>query len=375
LLDESIGGRNLMDNKMGFLIVCIILGAIAFSGCNDNGSDDPAPELRVLVVNSYHEDWRYVEKDMTEGIVEGLSRAGYTEDRDYELKTFWMDTKITHITPEQIEQRAAIVFDLIDDYKPDVVFVNDDNALKYVAVDYTNNNPGKDLPFVFSGINLDPTIYEPIGSLENPGGPITGSLERFPYYDAFSLGKRILPNASKILLLADPSHSSDLIVGNFEERYQDKVVDSPLEVLGYIQVETFDEWKENVTEYQTKADFIGILNYHQLSDKNGEIVPISEVVDWMIINNDLPEIGLIPSNAEDGFLAVAGVSYYRTGIYAGLIGGDILGGSDPASIPIIDPNVVDTAFNLARAETLGMKIPRMELVNATAVYHSIGSTK
>jgi branched-chain amino acid transport system substrate-binding protein len=186
------------------------------------------PALRVLVVNSYHKgmDWA---RDIQKGIIEGLSRAGYTEGQDYELKTFCMDTKVTYTTPELIEQRAETAIDLIDEFEPDIVFVNNDNALKYVAVEYTKKHPEKKLPFVFSGVNLDPTIYAPIESLDVPGGVITGALERFPYYECFFLGKRIFPNASKIVLLADSSPSSTFVVEAFKERYLEKIVDSPLQ--------------------------------------------------------------------------------------------------------------------------------------------------
>ncbi len=56
------------------------------------------PALRVLVVNSYHKgmDW---EQEIQKGIIEGLSREGYIEGQDYELKTFCMDTKVTYNTP------------------------------------------------------------------------------------------------------------------------------------------------------------------------------------------------------------------------------------------------------------------------------------
>ena len=205
-----------------------------------------------------------------------------------------------------------------------------------------------------------------------PGGPITGALERIPYYEAFSLGKRIFPDASKIVILADSSPSSTFVVDAFRERYLDKIVDSPLQVIDYIQVETFQEWKEKVAEYQTKTDFIGILTYHQLRAENGKVVPAPEVAKWTVHNNKLPELGLLTFYAEDGFLAAAGISYYELGIYVGVIGGDILGGSEPAIIPIVDPKVVDISFNLERAEMLGIEIPATELAEATEVFHSVG---
>jgi ABC-type uncharacterized transport system substrate-binding protein len=71
-------------------------------------------------------------------------------------------------------------------------------------------------------------------------------------------------------------------------------------------------------------------------------------------------------------LAGVGASYYKTGIYIGVVGGEILEGSNPTTISIIDPRVVDITFNLERAATLGIKIPATELIEATEVFHYIG---
>jgi len=348
------------------LLVVISLCAIA---CSAESSD-----LKILVVHSYHEDWGW-NQDIQKGIIEGLSRQGYIEEQDYQIKTFYMDTKATYVTPEQVEERGIKAIDLIRDYKPDLVFVNDDDALKYVAIAYIEKYPDENIPFVFSGTNLDPSIYAPINSLEKPGGTTTGALERFPFHDAFSLGKSIVPQATRIVLMADPSSSSTFVVSAFKERYLDKVSDSPLEIIGPIQVNTFDEWKAKIMEYQTEADLLGILTYHQLRDEEGNVVPAPEVVDWTVHNSDLPEIGILTFHAEDGFMAALGVSGYKTGIYIGILGGEILGGTSPGDIAIIDPKVTDIAFNLERASMLEIKIPNDELIKADVVFQTIGSSR
>ncbi len=325
---------------------------------------------KVLIVHSYHKEWGW-NQDTEEGIIEGLKRKGYILNRDYEFKEFYMDTKNTYTTPEQIRMRAEEAMEIINEFDPDIVLVNDDNALKYVAVVYAMENPDKKLSFVFSGINVDPSIYDPIESLEKPGDGISGVLERFPYYQSFSLGKRIFPNATKVILLADSSPSSNFLVNAFRERYLEKVGDSPLEVIGVVQVKTFDEWKDAVEEYQDKADFLGTLTYHQLRDENGEVVPASEVVLWTINHNKLPELGFLLFHAEDGFWATVGVSAYKAGIYVGTISGEILDGRDPGTISIVDPQLVDIAFNLERSKMLGIEIPVSELNRATKVFQEI----
>jgi ABC-type uncharacterized transport system substrate-binding protein len=354
---------------LNLLTIILIVSSICFSACA--GTAEAPTATNVLVIHSYHEGWDW-NSDIEAGIMEGLYRQGYQEGTDYEMETFYMNTKITYTSEAQIKERAALAIDLIYEFDPDIVFVNDDNALKYVAVEYVKNHPESALPFVFCGINIDPSVYEPVESLEHPGGTITGTLERFPYYEAFALAKRLSPDTENIVLLADSSTSSTAVINNFRESYLDVVNSSPLGAIGPIQLNTFDEWKAAVTEYQTKADFIGIITYHQLRDENGNVVPAQDVVAWTVNNSVLPEVGFLTFHAEDGFLSAAGVDGYKTGIYTGVIGGEILNGADPGTIPIVDPKAVEITFNVCRANMLGITIPDAELAAADKVFHTIG---
>ena len=331
---------------------------------------EPSDSQRVLIIHSYADSFQWTH-DQGQGIVDGLKQMGFNQGAEYILDTFFMDTRVTYTSPDQIAERAALALQLIDSFGPDLVFVTDDAALREVAVVYTEQNPEQNLPFIFSGINVDPSIYGPIASLAQPGGPITGALERIPYKQAFELGKQVVPGSTKIVLLADPASSSTAVVDAFQAEYLDKVSDSPLQVLAYIQPPTFTEWQQTVTEYQTKADLVGILNFHQVRDEAGNIVPPQDVVDWMFENSTLPELGLVSGWAQDGLLAAAGNSGVKTGIYVGSIGGQVLEGTDPASVPIVAPNEIDITFNLARAQMLDIEIPEPELEEASALYQEI----
>ncbi len=67
-----------------------------------------------------------------------------------------------------------------------------------------------------------------------------------------------------------------------------------------------------------------------------------------------------------------GNSGFKTGSYVGSLGADILNGEDPATVPIVDPQVIDVKFNLERARTLGIEFPPDELASAAEVYETIG---
>ncbi|MBU4464137.1 MAG: hypothetical protein KKB05_09420 [Proteobacteria bacterium] len=355
---------------LSYFVGCERAEEVSFVSKKEEAKRVDSKLKKILIIHSYHEGLGWNE-DTERGVVEGLRMSGYVLDKDYQMKKFYMDTKITYVTPKQIKERADKAIRLIEEFEPDLVIVNDDNALKYVAVTYVMENPQRKLPFLFIGINCDPTIYEPVESLEEPGHSITGTLERFPYYQSFSLAKRMFPDKKRVFLIGDTSPSTDFVVRDFKEKYLETVKDSPLEVVAVIQVGTFKEWKEKIKEYQDKADFLGVLTYYQLRGESEEFVHAWEVISWTINHNRLPELGFLLFHSEDGFWMSVGVSPLKTGRYVGKVASDIMDGKDPGAIPIVDPRCVDIAFNLERSNMLGIKIPVDILNMATVTYKEI----
>ena len=325
---------------------------------------------RIFVVHSYSAEFSWT-RELHEGIIQGLAQKGLIKDRDYQLLTFEMDTRINFTSPQQIEQRAAEALEALRAFEPDLLFVTDDVALEHVAVRYTEESPDTPLPTVFAGVNIDPTIYAPINSLDAPGGTITGALERIPHTEAFATARRLFPDVTSVVILADAGSGAAAVRTAFQRDNQ-AANTRPIEVLDFLLLQTFEQWKRAVVDYQDKADLIAVLNFHQLRDASGEIVPPTEVIDWMVAENNLPELGLVANWARDGILVAVGNSGLKTGAYVGALGADILNGADPATMPIIDPKQTDTNFNLARARSLGIEFPPNELTAADAVFETIG---
>ncbi len=337
------------------------------SAPTDASADDPH---RIFVVHSYSAEFSWT-RQLHEGIIQGLAQKGLIRDRDYQVQTFEMDTRITFTSPQQIEQRATEALDALRAFGPDLLFVTDDVALEHVAVRYTQESPDAPLPTVFAGANIDPTIYAPIDSLDEPGGTITGALERIPHTQAFATAERLFPDAARVVILADAGPGAAAVRTAFQRDDQAAAV-RPFEVLDFLLLETFEEWKRAVVDYQDTADLIAVVNFHQLRDASGAIVPPADVIDWMVAENTLPELGLVADWARDGILVAVGNSGLKTGTYVGALGADILNGADPATMPIVDPKQTDTNFNLARARSLGIDFAASELAEADAVFETIG---
>ena len=362
-------------SRAGLGLALVLVALMISAACQapasepgDHGATDGSH--RIFVVHSYSAAFSWT-RDLHEGIIEGLARKGLIRDRDYQLQTFYMDTRINFTSPQQIQARAAEALTALREFSPDILFVTDDIALEHVAVKLLGESAEDPTPTVFAGINIDPTGYAPIDSLEAPGGQITGALERIPYVEAFATAKRLFPNAARVVILADASPGSQAARAAFRRDEQSAGPDT-LEVLDFVLLEDFEQWKAAVLNYQDKADLIGVLNFHQLRDAGGAVVAPSAVIDWMVAENDLPELGLVADWARDGILVAVGNSGLKTGSHVGALGADILNGADPATLPIVDPNQTDVNLNLARARSLGIEFSPDEIAAADSIFETMG---
>ena len=183
------------------LVILAVAAACGSSTSAPTGASADEPH-RIFVVHSYSAEFSWT-RQLHEGIIQGLAQRGLIRDRDYQVQTFEMDTRINFTSPQQIQQRAAEALEALRAFGPDLLFVTDDVALEHVAVRYTEETPDAPLPTVFAGVNIDPTIYAPINSLEEPGGTITGALERIPHTEAFATAQRLFPDVTRVVILAD----------------------------------------------------------------------------------------------------------------------------------------------------------------------------
>ncbi len=344
-----------------------LLGLVV--ACADNGTPstaNPFPEKqRILVVHSYDDGFRWT-AEQGAGIVEGLRAAGWREGLEYELRVFFMDTRVKYTMPEQVAERAGEALAMIEEFEPRLVFVTDDVALRTVAVPYAEGHPDADVVFVFSGINIDPTVYPPVQSLQAPGGILTGLLERIPVAEAMTAAKRVFPAAARAALLADGSSSSAAAIQDFNSKYPGGL-HAPLDVTGFTQVKTFAEWQQRVREANASVDVIGVLNYHGLTDEAGKVVASSEVLEWTLANSTKPVIGLVTDWARDGLPMAVGNSGMKHGEAAATIGAVVLGGRAPGAIAIVDPKLTETAFNVSAVRRLGLQIAESEIEEAGLV--------
>ncbi len=333
-IDKINEGGNM---KRHYLLISLLL-LIIILGCAKAGK-------KVLLVFSYHPKFSWV-------IEETIGVEDVFKDKGITIEKFYLDTK-RHTDSEWMKNIADEAVKKIDEFKPDVVIVFDDNACELVAKKYI----GKKLPFVFCGMNAEPDVYG------FPAENITGVLERHHIKESIDLLKKLVPDIKKYAIITDASHTSKVFVNGING------MEYPIEFCESYTINDFDDWKEKVNELQTKVDAIGLFVYHTIKKKGEELsLPPEEVLKWTLKSNKLPEFAILDFTIRDGALCGVTLSGSEQGKTAAEITLVILDGEKPSDIPIKCPEKGNPIINEKRAKELNIKIPedildKVEIVN------------
>ena len=146
------------------------IGSVLLLLASNVASGGDFDDKKVLYIDSYHEGYPW-----SDGMTEAIT--GLIEGSGVELKIHRMDTKRNG--SEAFKKEAALKAKaVIESFTPDVVIATDDNASKYLIAPFYK---GKNLPFVFAGVNWD---AKPYGF---PASNVTGMIEVNAYPDLIAL--------------------------------------------------------------------------------------------------------------------------------------------------------------------------------------------
>lgn len=292
---------------------------------------------KILHIMSYHLPWEWT-VDQLEGFKSEL------KDLDIEYKIFQMDTKRRsgEKWKEKIGRQAR---ELIDNWKPDLVYTNDDNAQDYVARYYVN----RDIPFVFSAVNRDPADYGFTGAKN-----ITGVLEQEHFVETVAFLRTLVPDVKRIAVIVDRDPTWNGVIKRMKQKAAVDLAD--LDFISWDVISTFSEYKQKIVQYQTEADALALLGIHAFKDDRGNNVPWQEVLKWTAFNSRLPDFSFWKDRISYGTLCAMYVSGYEQGRAAGKIArGILVDGRAPANYPMLPTVKGEPILSLARAKKLSIK--------------------
>lgn len=312
----------------------------------ETGDHSAKKKWKILHIMSYHSHWKWTDLQL-----EGFKSA--LRDLDIEYRVFQLDMK--RKTDETWKQQVSLeARNLIDTWKPDMVYTSDDYAQQYVVKHYLNQN----LPFVFSGVNADPAVYGFVGSKN-----VTGVLEEEHFVETAKLLKQIVPTVKKIAVIYDDDPTWPPVLARMKKSLPQL---QGLEITSWNLIHTYAQFKQRLQELQQEVDAIGFLGIFAFKDEAGKNVSYKEVSRWVMDHSHLPDFSFWEDRISYGTLCTVNVSEYEQGYAAGKIArGILVEGRSPADYPM-KPTVKGVPMiNLLRAKKLGLKIKSGILLSVT----------
>lgn len=335
--------------RLLFLMLSVTVTILLFFNHPVFARDTPSKRtFKILHIMSYHMPWKWTEDQLA-----GFKAA--LQDVKTEYKIFQLDTK-RNDSDEWKEKVSRHARQLIEIWKPDLVYANDDNAQKYVVKHYVNT----DVPFVFSGVNADPREYGFTGSIN-----VTGVLEQEHFLESLALLKAIVPTVKKIAVIFDDGATWPAVIQRMKQHLSQI---NDVEIAYWDKIETFAEYKRRIKFYQGKVDAIALLGIFTYKDAQQHNVPYTDVLKWTAENSPLPDFSFWKDRITYGTLCTVTVSGYEQGLSAGKIARSILvDKTSPAVIPMVPTVKGKAVISLARARKLGISINTSILLTAEVV--------
>jgi putative ABC transport system substrate-binding protein len=265
---------------------------------------------------------------------EGLAKAGFVEGRNLRIEERWARGDYEVLPALAAELVAAGVVAIA--------------ATGDVASARAAQRASSIVPVVFT-IGGDPVSFGLVQSVNRPGGHVTGILFNPNVLGAkrVELLREIAPSVSRVALLMNPTNP------NVDVERMD--AEAGARKLG---LETITLYARNAREIDTafdqllsaKADGIITATDPIPLDRREQIVSFAN-------QHKLPVVGFVRQFAAVGALLSYGPSISWMYRQAGEYVGQILKGSNPADMPVLQPTQYELVVNLKTAHALGLAVP------------------
>jgi putative ABC transport system substrate-binding protein len=322
---------------------------------------------RVYIVQSY-EKGHVCGEPQAEGIIEALGAGGWMVGRNLTVRSYYMDTYRNNATPDAMLREGQRALAEIAEFKPDIVFVLDDAAVRFVMLPLLGRT---DLSVVFSGMNGQPEMYDGLkkymDSRAHPGGNATGVYEKLYAAQSLKVMAQAVPGLSdgKVVMITDMSPTGNALTKQFDLELTGQT-DVKWEVR---RVKDWAEYMKLIEELNGDATVKAIYPVAlTLPVDGGGRYAAAEIYDWTIAHSKKPEMAINYFFARMGLFGGAVINFGTMGKLAGQKGAKILSGTKAGDLPIEDAPDYAIVFNLKRANDLGIQISPRVLAAASAVY-------
>ena len=275
-----------------------------------------------------------------DGIKQGLADLGYAEGTD--VTYAYESAQGNPATAAQIARQFA-------GDEPDVIVAISTPSAQTVAA------ATSDIPVVFSAVT-DPLAAQLVGSLEAPGGNITGVSDMAPIGDHLALIREITPDAGRLGVLYNPGEANSV-----------SSLAAVKEEAAAMGIEVVEGPATKSADVQAAArSLVGKVDAIYVPTDN-TIVSALESAVGVANEAKLPLYAADTDSVARGALAAVGFNYFDVGVQTSAIIDQVLKGSSPGTLPVVFATGTDLQVNKATADTIGVTLPQAVLDRASKV--------
>ena len=275
---------------------------------------------------------------------EGLKKAGFVEGKNVRVEERW--------ARGDYDALSALAAELVAKGVVAIAATGD------VASARAAQRASSTVPVVFT-IGGDPVRFGLVKSINRPGGNVTGILFNQNVLGAkrVELLREIAPNMSRVALLMNPTNPNVKVEQADAEAGAKKL---GLETVTLLAANARDMNAALEQLLGAKADAFITGTDPILLDRREQIVSFAH-------RHKLPAVGFVRQFAAVGALSSYGPSISWMYRQAGEYVGQILKGSNPAEMPVLQPTQFELVINLKTAKDFGLTIPPTLLARADEV--------
>lgn len=215
---------------------------------------------------------------------------------------------------------------------------------------------GTDIPIVFAAVT-DPVEAGLVESWEKPGGNVTGASDWADVGLQVKLGMDIYP-AKKLGVVYNAGEVNSVVqIGELKKVASSLGIE---EIVEATAATTADVLAAVTSLVGRGVDAIWVPSDNTVAAAIDAVVKVCE-------ENKIPLFASDIDMAKGGAISGLGLDYYVNGTEAGKLAARILGGEDPANIPIGMTPMTIIYLSPVAAERMGVTIPQEVLATATEI--------
>ena len=336
--ESDTGVRGDLGNRiLALLLVFCFLTAFGWSG---QASSRPNPaRVGVLSLSAVTDDsrlWPFMN-----AFRQTLADRGWMEG-----KNIVFEYRSAHGDPSRFSEAAVELVGL----DVDVILASSAPALHAAQM------ATRTVPIVASDYTTNPVAVGYVENYSRPGGNVTGVFLDAPEFAGkwFELLQAIIPDLSRVAVLWDPSPGTTHLEA---VRRVGGMLNIELQVL---QVRKPDDIDKAFSAISGQSQAVIFLPSPMLHGANAQLASLT-------LKRRLPGISMASLFATAGGTLSYGPDLTETWRRCGMFVAKILGGSNPAELPVERPSSIQLVVNMRSATAFGITIPQSILLRADEV--------